>query len=104
MSEQNEASVQSVVPTPGPWVVTKRNPPSHGYLYGFHIGNSEKKTTICEVVHERDAKLIAAAPMMLEALRRIVRHQDVIGGSMVSFSSTRYIAAQAIQDATGEQV
>jgi hypothetical protein len=100
MSEQNEASVQSVVHTPGPWVVRKRNPPSHGYLFGFHVGNSEQRTTICEVVHERDAKLIAAAPMMLAALRRIVWHQD----AMTSFSSTRYIAAQAIQHATGEQV
>jgi len=103
-ADSNEASVQSVVHTPGPWVVRKRNPPSHGYLFGFHIGNSEQRTTVCEVVNEHDAKLIAAAPVMLAALRRIVQHQDVIGGSMASVSSTRHIAAQAIQHATGEQV
>jgi hypothetical protein len=103
-TDSNEAAVQSVVHTPGPWVVRKRNPPSHGYLFGFHVGNSEQRTTVCEVVNEHDAKLIAAAPMMLAALRRIVQHQDIIGGSMASVSSTRHIAAQAIQHATGEQV
>jgi hypothetical protein len=51
---------------------------------------------------DANAKLIAAAPMMLKALRQIVRHQDYIGGSMASMSSTRHIAAQAIQHAIGE--
>ena len=49
-----------------------------------------------------NAKLIAAAPMMLKALQRIVRHQDYIGGSMAKMSSTRHIAAQAVRHATGE--
>ena len=92
--------------TPGPW---------------YALGLDFAKTKVWEVVAgpksdtvvelslfsenaEADAKLIAAAPTMLEALRRIVRHQDIIGGSMASVSSTRHIAAQAIKHATGEQV
>ncbi len=51
-----------------------------------------------------DAKAIAAVPVMLAALRHIVKHQDAIGGSMESMSSTRRIAAMAIQHATGESV
>ena len=69
-ADSNGASVQSVVHTPGPWVVRKRNPPSHGYLFGFHVGNSEQRTTVCEVVNEHDAKLIAVAPEMLAVVKR----------------------------------
>ena len=113
MSETNEASVQSVVHTPGPW---KRY---EGYGVDFRrpvitdaIPDRDGKCVancICYVATTNDnwdgnAKLIAAAPMMLAALRRIVQHQDIIGGSMASISSTRHIAAQAIQHATGEQV
>ena len=49
-----------------------------------------------------NARLIAAAPMMLEALRQIVRHQDYIGGELAKMSTTRHIAAQAVRHATGE--
>lgn len=98
MSETNEASVQSVVHTPGPWRLDTWN----GWLL------SAEDVGIVKFDMDRtllaDAKLMAAAPMMLQALRRIVQHQDIIGGSMASVSSTRHIAAQAIQHATGEQV
>lgn len=48
-----------------------------------------------------DAELIAAAPDLLEALQRIVSHQDYIGGSMATMSPIRYIAMRAIEKATG---
>jgi hypothetical protein len=62
------------------------------------------ESTIEPSVATANAKAMAAVPMMLNALRRIVQHQDYIGGSMASMSSTRHIAAQAIQHATGEVV
>jgi hypothetical protein len=106
MSETNEASVQSVVHTPGPWDAISHD---FGRTKVWEVVAGLKAETVVELSlfspnAEADAKLIAAAPMMLAALRRIVRHQDIIGGSMASVSSTRHIAAQAIQHATGEQV
>ena len=101
--------VHAVVHTPGPWRASN-------VISAYEIKrrkiiaaeqSPESGTGICEVYgveNAANAKLIAAAPMMLEALRRIVRHQDYIGGSMASISSTRHIAAQAIQHATGEVV
>ncbi len=59
---------------------------------------------LCHMPKPEDAKLIASAPTMLQALRDIVRHQDILGGSMAHLSGTRFIAAQAIREATGEVV
>jgi hypothetical protein len=107
MSEQNEASVQSVVHTPGPWVYDS------GCFYAqcqLDKNGMTQESPIAELLEGRpddskgNARLIAAAPTMLEALRRIVRQKDIVGGTMAKFSPTRQIAAQAIQDATGEQV
>jgi hypothetical protein len=53
---------------------------------------------------EADARLIEAAPMMLESLKRIVQHQDYVGGEFAKMSATRFIAAQAVRNATGEVV
>jgi len=94
-------SMHSIGYTPGPWHV-------HGG-YGCVVKAGEISIAECrqQLAHSEvvaNAKLIAAAPTRLNALRRIVRHQDLIGGSMASMSSTRHIAAQAIQHATGETV
>ena len=99
--------------TPGPWTLGDENNQCCEVVLGTSHNltaslSRQDSNTGCVVI-ERDemlanAKLIAAAPMMLNALRRIVRHQDCIGGSMDSISSTRHIAAQAIQHATGEVV
>ena len=118
------APVQNVVHTPGPWRPGRADKsydagipdnafavfadPKHRQDCGLK-GNAAVICVIAkpERMTEEDianAQLIAAAPMMLAALRRIVRHQDYIGGSMASMSSTRHIAAQAIQHATGEVV
>ena len=99
--------------TPGPWAIGDENNECCQVI----LGNKHNLVASLDrwdcntgkIVIEREemlanARLIAAAPTMLEALRRIVRHQDIIGGSMASVSSTRHIAAQAIQHATGEQV
>jgi hypothetical protein len=83
----------------------------HGNGYALYLGRGTMRHGMNLVyLSEPDSsweatkRLIEAAPTMLNALRRIVRHQDLIGGSMASMSSTRHIAAQAIQHATGEAV
>lgn len=53
---------------------------------------------------QSNGKLIAAAPELLEALRNIVKHQDISGGGLAKISVTRRIAAEAIKKATGEDV
>lgn len=98
--------------TPGPWrtsdiisayEIKRRKIVASEY-------SPESGAGICEVYGVEDAdnianaKLIAAAPTMLEALRRIVQRQDVMSGSLARMSTTRRIAAQAIQNATGEAV
>jgi hypothetical protein len=93
--------------TPGPW--------RQGGVKEFLLNNKcreivadEGRIGLVYGITDEDCKanasLIAAAPTRLNALRRIVRHQDLIGGSMASMSSTRHIAAQAIHHATGETV
>ena len=110
------ASMHPIVHTPGPWMVLDfRSHPDGEWIAIASNTNPEKPEVVTRIRNEvsgnplndvdcANAKLIAASPMMLEALRRIVRHQDLIGGSMASISSTRHIAAQAIQHATGEVV
>lgn len=112
MSDSNEASVQSVVHTPGPWqyvasVATVRAMDAQMAVCEIKgWGYLTSKNGVANATDEIDAngRLIAAAPMLLAALRRIVRHQDLIGGAIASVSSTRHIAAQAIRHATGEVV
>ena len=41
---------------------------------------------------------------LIEALEAIVKHQDIVGGSMAKHSSTRHIAAKAIYETTGRMV
>ena len=42
--------------------------------------------------------------LMVQALRDIVKHQDIAAGQMAVLSSTRKIAADAIFEVTGEKV
>jgi len=99
------ALTHPAIHTPGPW--------RQGDVKEFLLNNKCREIVADEGsiglvygIKDEDCKanasLIAAAPTMLNALRQILRHQDLIGGSMASMSSTRHIAAQAIQHATGE--
>ena len=90
---------KTVVHTPGPWEVREVDG-----LFAIAHPTGWVLESNDEQQNRADAKLIAAAPMLLKALQRIVRHQDMIGASMTSMSSTRQIAAQAIHHATGEVV
>jgi hypothetical protein len=95
--------------SPGLWSYSEQKG-EPGHCMNAQVWDCEGKllavleSTIEPSVATANAKAMAAVPMMLNALRRIVRHQDYIGGSMASMSSTRHIAAQAIQHATGEVV
>ena len=114
-NESLESALTHKIPhTPGPWLFDESNYGicnRHGYglldSHGETLGVTVHTTDVFHMPIKEstaNAKLIAAAPTMLNALRRIVRYQDLIGGSMASMSSTRHIAAQAIQPATGETV
>ena len=105
MGETNEASVQSVVHTPGPWTVANNGKSvlAGSVKINQQAGPAAQSAAVAarnELTLQANAKLIAAAPDMLEALRRIVRHQDIISSSPGLATSTRHIAAQAIQHAT----
>jgi hypothetical protein len=81
--------------TPGPWEVREADGLfAIAHKHGWVLESNDEEQD------RADAKLIAAAPIMLEALQRIVKHQDTFCGS----PSTREIAAQAIRHATGEVV
>lgn len=58
--------------TPGPWIVTELNPaPEPGFAYAVGhdpLGPSEVPWPIALAVTPNDARLIAAAPALLEAL------------------------------------
>jgi hypothetical protein len=100
-------SIHASLHTPGPWRqggVKELSPTGKCREIVADDGRIGLVYGITDEDCKANAKLIAAAPTMLNALRRIVRHQDLIGGSMASMSSTRHIAAQAIQHATGEAV
>lgn len=95
--------------TPGPWTV-KRHVDSvtgepYKTLYESHIA---VEPDVCAVwappqnaEREANARLIAAAPAMLEALRRIVGYMDAHSGRV---SVVRHFAAEAIKEATDEVV
>jgi hypothetical protein len=72
MSETNEASVQSVVHTPGPWEVREVDG-----LFAIAHRDGWVLDSNDEQQDRADAKLIAACPVMVEALRdavRLIRH------------------------------
>ena len=65
MSEQNEASVQSVAHTPGPWAACNTT------VYAVDDGEPIARCLDKEIHRAfSDAKLIAAAPEMFEFVRR----------------------------------
>lgn len=93
--------------TPGPW---RQGGVKENFLIGKcrEIVADDGRIGLVYGITDEDckanARLVEASPVLLEALLQIVRHQDIIGGSMASVSSTRRIAAQAIEHATGEKV
>ena len=82
--------------TPGPWFTTKVS----NYNEVARIGRAWNISTMLPLADfgdvDADARLIAAAPDLLEALKRAKRHLSV-------YSEEFDMAEQAIAKATGEK-
>lgn len=89
--------------TPGPWAVGKFNP-SHVYQKGKNVTIARCEADICYTEEDKaNARLIAAAPELLEALEGLVSLENEIR-RIASFShetSMKYLNARAaIEKAT----
>jgi hypothetical protein len=113
-ADSNEASVQSVVHTPGPWTAGKPQWKRGGPPYKIPI-NSAGGTVANVLTHESiqwnppeqcdpqpngDARLIAAAPDMLKTLRACVAWFEDNDLDPCVLDDVK----DAIKNATGEQV
>lgn len=99
--------------TPGPWIQAG---PSHGdrlprftdEIVTDHDDDGDSPQTICvfngclDDENEANAALIAAAPDLLEALKRLVDIEDGVGLGAVWAISPLDFARAAIKKATGE--
>ena len=83
--------------TPGPWKVRDRTQ-LHGFSYPFHIGNPYLRNTVCDCLRHADARLIAAAPEMLEALEGALERLE----SYEIMGPERAAVERAIKKAKGE--
>ena len=91
--------------TSGPWVAATSGPTMRGYGQPFAIAEKGKANLIGGVfadvaggaaVATANARLIAAAPLLLEALRDMVSDRECLSEATVNF------ARAAIAAATGE--
>ena len=66
--------------TPGPWAARPIPNPSPSGHIGYAIDFNEDQEQVVDFVYEEaDARLIAAAPDLLEALEELTRHQEALG-------------------------
>lgn len=92
--------------TPGPWKAEKsKSPPYAWYVVGSDLNN------VAHDLSKDDARLIAAAPALLEALTRLKQAFDIaadnleeveIDGEMIAPIDLSQEVAAAIALATGE--
>lgn len=94
MSETNEASVQSVVHTPGPWEVREVDG-----LFAIAHRDGWVLDSNDEQQDRADAKIIAAAPDMLEALKGLAAWSKRSNGTSRDVVDR---AKEAIEKATGQ--
>jgi hypothetical protein len=83
--------------TPGPWSIVDREDDAwrwEGFPHPYEVGSEAAKTGAAFVFGEANARLIASAPDMLEALECIY--------ATTSNSETRELAEDAIAKATGK--
>ena len=98
--------------SPGPWIVDRhadneelvvRSDPDWGIVANCQTDSyslSEQENLMAEI--QANARLIAAAPEMLEALQWIADHGDTGEGGRPAFHDMRAHARAAIAKATGE--
>ena len=93
---------------PGPWGVVSPNPTIGFQIVGHHVIVAAVPKLFDEPWAEANARLIAAAPDLLEALKRIENWRDHSAEFSIDFGSNgvrdlyRGIAKAAITKATGE--
>ena len=101
--------------TPGPWKVHQRpNPPID---LGHHV-TTEGGLQVCKVTYQlpagvngsvvevariANARLIAAAPDLLESLSKLVAIEDSTGMAVIGWTEAMEAARAAIARATGTQ-
>jgi len=96
--------------TPGPWEYVGNTPPKNareeGYVYGWYVTCADDRHISVEGrtgdEAEANARLIAAAPDMLEALESLVATIDFVY-RVKQEGDTMDAARKAIAKATGEQ-
>ncbi len=92
--------------TPGPWKVLPESEASNPFI----VASSETGLSVADCYcpiggnNQANARLIAAAPELLEALRRIDTGQEMTGNFAHADTVLRYqeIARAAIAKATGQ--
>lgn len=90
--------------TPGPWRAYVHGKPEHDneqwLVVAVNRGVNDGDSLICEVntLDRSDARLIAAAPDLLEALKKLVAEANRLGPQLPYNTPTRAIA-HAIEDA-----
>ena len=92
--------------TPGPWEVSKHGTPESHPQYGIYAGSKNDHVIVKGDNATTDARLIAAAPELLEALKLVVssldywfkRYDDPEGAKSEMMNRAR----AAIAKATGE--
>jgi hypothetical protein len=86
--------------TPGPWLCCDG---PENYQHRVYVMRDEVSgVAICDVVETSNARLIAAAPELLEALRVLLR--DIEADAEIAISPAIYQALAAIAKATGAAI
>lgn len=89
----DEASMEPIVHTPGPWRYYDIYAGEYQEVFGPRSPGSDDRL---QVVGKGDAKLIAAAPDLLEALRKIASLDYTHGATNFAAYDAVHIAKQAL--------
>ena len=95
--------------TPGPWVFEYDNDVGDNddyFIEFFSVRTQDSNELIARVEEKTDARLIAAAPDLLEALQVLCEYAETSNDFRYGTLSTKFVrdvALPAIAKATGEQ-
>ena len=95
--------------TPGPWIV--KQVPQDRYVTDLHVARQDNEGSYVAIIDKvfnsqsatANARLIAAAPEMLEALEKIKETLDIIkGGEFFAMNYELLLVNRAIAKAKGD--